>query len=304
MSETEGLEAQAQAVTSVARKEMTARSSQTEGVERPPSVTSRPKQAGDDTPPEARAFRLAKGQFAHTAINAMPSWYLTHLVADQTQDGLHWNDLDLEQRTAVQNELRRRRPSEGTPEISEVVRARQAAELAAVEALTAGKRADEAEAKQRQQNKEAELKRLEAQAEQLERAAEAQENMAKAAREQADIAKQNRDRAAQLKKELAAEQEKAKQRAEEEAGEGEDGVDDADADAGDGVDTDDSARTKKAEKAVDGTVDEVATRVAKVKTVEDLDAIELAEKAGKGRAGVQEAIDKRRAELDEEADEE
>jgi hypothetical protein len=58
-----------------------------------------------------------------------------------------------------------------------------------------------------------------------------------------------------------------------------------------------ASSTFKTEKVTEANVADAEARITKVKTVEDLDAIEAAEKAGKNRVGIQIAIDNRRAAL-------
>lgn len=48
---------------------------------------------------------LASGTFANEPIAHVPTWYLRHLIADTTRDGLTWASLSAGDKTDVQAEL-------------------------------------------------------------------------------------------------------------------------------------------------------------------------------------------------------
>src|SRR5688572_26570263 len=48
---------------------------------------------------------LTTGKFAGEPVAHIPTWYLRHLVADVTGDGLRWADLSAGDKTDVQDEL-------------------------------------------------------------------------------------------------------------------------------------------------------------------------------------------------------
>lgn len=62
-------------------------------------------------PPDLRTFSAHRGTFANAAVGSVPTWYLAHLLADQTGDGLHWADLNPDEQAVVRAEVERRRPS-------------------------------------------------------------------------------------------------------------------------------------------------------------------------------------------------
>lgn len=75
------------------------------------------RESKDERDGSLTVLDVDKGQYARATLVSIPTYYLGHLLADQSQDSLRWSDLSPKTQMAVRDEINRRKPVPAAPPV-------------------------------------------------------------------------------------------------------------------------------------------------------------------------------------------